>query len=103
MAGGRPTHDVSIMSTYKSGGEEKTRFTKVGSGWLNDKGSIFVVIEEGISVSGKLIIKEANYESKEKSESKGSYQKPKYPAKSSNKAKFVDDEDDGFDPNDPFS
>lgn len=47
---------VFVTRKYEdNAGEEKTNFIKVGAAFPNTKGGFGIEIEEGISVSGKLV------------------------------------------------
>lgn len=51
-------YDAFVVTKYKSNGEEKSHWTNVGAGFVNKDGQgISVVIREGISVHGTLVLR----------------------------------------------
>ncbi len=47
--------NVFVTRPYKDEGVEKTNYIKVGAAFPNTKGGFAIEIEDGISVSGKLV------------------------------------------------
>ena len=59
----KPTHNVYVPYTFEKGGEEVKKHTLVGSAWVKDtaKGQVVSInLRPGISVSGELVLFEAN-------------------------------------------
>lgn len=53
----KKTYDILKSREYtNSQGEVKTAYTTVGAAWDLDKGGMSLQIEDGISVTGKLVI-----------------------------------------------
>ncbi len=52
----KPTHNICIAENYKSGEEEKTYFTNVGSAWLKDTGTVTCELRQGIALTGRFVL-----------------------------------------------
>ena len=63
----KPTHNAYLPYTFEKNGEEVKKYTLVGSAWVkNDtaKGQVISInLRPGISVSGELVLFEANEDS----------------------------------------
>lgn len=52
-----PTHDILLAENYTGqDGDEKSRFTNIGSAWTKDSGVMSCEVREGLAVSGRFII-----------------------------------------------
>lgn len=61
MAWRKPTHEAFLVSkTWKNDEQGKpiSMFTKIAAIWQNENGSMFIDIPHGMSISGKIFIKE---------------------------------------------
>ena len=53
----KPTHDILLVENYdNNNGEEKAAFTRIGSAWQKDTGTISCEVRDGLAVSGRFII-----------------------------------------------
>jgi hypothetical protein len=54
----RPNAAVYVVRNFEHEGKDASKWLKVGSAWLHKDGEGFnVVIEEGISVSGRVVVR----------------------------------------------
>lgn len=56
MAGKRPDYEAFAVTTRGTGREEKTRWTQIGMGWKNERGSISIVLD-AVPTNGRLVLK----------------------------------------------
>lgn len=62
----RPTHSAYVVTPPREGSERKATWTEVGAAWPHKSGKGFdLVIPEGISLSGRIVITERQYEPKQ--------------------------------------
>lgn len=53
----KPTHDVLLAEDYEAAdGEAKTSFTRIGSAWHKDSGTVSCELRKGLAVSGRFVI-----------------------------------------------
>lgn len=53
----KPTHDIVLAENYEAAdGEEKAAFTRVGSAWAKESGTISCQLREGLAVTGRFVI-----------------------------------------------
>lgn len=59
MSGGRPSHKAFVVEDKEEGSEEKAFWTRCGSAWPHKDGKgLNVQIASGLSVSGRLVLRE---------------------------------------------
>jgi hypothetical protein len=62
----RPTHSAHVVTPPREGSERKATWTEVGTVWPHKSGKGFdLVIPEGISLSGRIVITERRYEERQ--------------------------------------
>jgi hypothetical protein len=62
----RPTHTAYVVIRPREGSDRKAAWHEVGAVWPHKSGKGFdLVIPEGISLSGRVVITERNYEPKQ--------------------------------------
>ena len=53
----KPTHDILLPETYTTAnGEEKSHFTRIGSAWLKDSGTMSCEVRDGLAISGRFVV-----------------------------------------------
>lgn len=53
----KPTHDIVLAEDYEAAdGEQKSSFTRVGSAWQKDTGTMSCQLRDGLAVSGRFVI-----------------------------------------------
>ena len=71
MSGGRPTMKAFVVEDKEEGSEEKPFWTRVGSAWPHGDGKgLNIQIASGVSVSGRLVLREYTDKDAEEDEKK---------------------------------
>jgi CHC2 zinc finger len=79
MSGGKPSHKAFVVEDKEEGSDEKPFWTRVGSAWPHGDGKgLNIQIASGVSVSGRLVLREYTEKDAEEDEKKSAkYSKKK--------------------------
>ena len=76
MSGGRPTMKAFVVEDKEEGSDEKPFWTRVGSAWPHGDGKgLNIQIASGVSVSGRLVLREYTEQDAQEDEKKGTVAK----------------------------
>jgi hypothetical protein len=53
----KPTHSAYQVRNFKSGGEEKSSWTKIGSAWAHGDGKGFNIRLHAVPVDGEIVLR----------------------------------------------
>ncbi len=78
MSGGRPSHKAFVVEDKEEGSDEKPFWTRVGSAWPHGDGKgLNIQIASGVSVAGRLVLREYTEQDAQEDDKKGSKFKKK--------------------------
>ena len=78
MSGGRPTMKAFVVEDKEEGSDEKPFWTRIGSAWPHGDGKgLNVQLASGVSVSGRLVLREYTEQDAQEDEKKGKFAKKK--------------------------
>ena len=78
MSGGRPTMKAFVVEDKEEGSEEKPFWTRVGSAWPHGDGKgLNIQIASGVSVSGRLVLREYTDKDAEEDDKKNAVKRKK--------------------------